>query len=349
MMCPAPVTILRMPRTCPTILVALLALLALSCQDPDAEPAVLPAPEAAPALAAEPGEEQVIEVTREVSPTVVSVTTSTGQGSGFLVREDGIILTNAHVVGESRVVRIGLATGDEVQGRVLGAAQTIDVAVVDIPGDNLPVAPLADSDALEVGQTTIAIGNPVGFERTVTKGVLSAINRTLGFGYEELLQTDAAINPGNSGGPLLDSAGRLIGVNTAMIQTPERSAGIGFAVPVDTVNRIVPQLIRSGRVPTPGIGIMAADEEFVGRLGISGVVVMDVLAGSTAEKAGLVAVDPVRQEVGDVITHVNGKRVHTVADLAQALIEVGIGSKAELTVMRDHGTRQVMVEVVDIS
>ena len=164
-----------------------------------------------------------------------------------------------------------------------------------------------------------------------------------------MIQTDAAINPGNSGGPLIDSAGRLIGVNTAIISDTGGSAGIGFAVPVDLVNQVVPKLIRDGRVPRPGIGISVVDEAVAGRLGIAGIVVGEVFPGSAAARAGLQGVDAAGQRIGDVITEVDGRPVRTVAELAAALGRIGIGNRARLTVMRDGVTRTVEVTVMDIA
>jgi 2-alkenal reductase len=163
-----------------------------------------------------------------------------------------------------------------------------------------------------------------------------------------VIQTDAAINPGNSGGPLLDSAGRLIGVNTAIFSPSGAYAGIGFAIPVDVVNRIVPQLIRDGRVPTPGIGIIAGEEAAAARLGIEGVVVVRTIPGSPAERAGLRGIDPRTGMLGDVITGVNGKEVSRLSDLTAALEKARIGQPVELTVERAGRTTAIQVEVADV-
>jgi S1-C subfamily serine protease len=207
-------------------------------------------------------EETVIDVTRRVSPAVVSITSGAGQGSGVIIREDGVVLTNAHVVGNMRTVEVGLANGDVYKGEVLGRAPDIDLAVVRVDARNLPAAPLGDSDRLQVGQSAIAIGNPAGFERTVTTGVVSALNRTLGGGrgarLDELIQTDAAINPGNSGGPLLDSRGRVIGINTAVLRaTPvgQPIVGIGFAIPINLGRDVAEQLLTTGVVTRAYLGI----------------------------------------------------------------------------------------------
>jgi S1-C subfamily serine protease len=182
--------------------------------------------------------------------------------------------------------------------------------------------------------------------------VVSALKRRLptsgGREIADVIQTDAAINPGNSGGPLLDSAGRLIGVNTAIVSSSGANAGIGFAIPVDVVNRIVPQLINTGRVPTPGIGIVAGSEAIATRLGVEGVVVVRIVAGSPAERAGIRGIDMAREELGDVIVAVNGKPVRRLSDLTDEL-DVGIGGKVELTVKRAGRKLSVTVEVADVS
>jgi 2-alkenal reductase len=164
-----------------------------------------------------------------------------------------------------------------------------------------------------------------------------------------VIQTDAAINPGNSGGPLLDSAGRLIGVNTAIFSPSGTNAEIGFAIPVDLVNRIAPELIRDGRVPTPGIGVVAADETVGPRLGTEGVVVIRTIPGSAAEKAGLRGMDPKTGAVGDVIVAVNGNPVRSLADLTDQLEQIGVGNMAELSVKRGSTTTSVKVEVADLA
>ena len=163
-----------------------------------------------------------------------------------------------------------------------------------------------------------------------------------------MIQTDAAINPGNSGGPLLDSAGRLIGVNTAIFSPSGANAGIGFAIPVDVVNRVVPTLIRTGRFPTPGIGIVAADEMLTARLGLPGVVVGSVVPGSPADDAGLVGIDGGRGTIGDVIVEADGKPVRRLTDLAQHLEAAGVGAEVTLKVQRGGNRRDLQVQVIDI-
>jgi serine protease Do len=235
-----------------------------SAFDRPAAPAHANIAEPAPFVAATP-EQTIIDVTSRVSPAVVSIYSRGGSGSGVIIRPDGVILTNWHVVQGSRTVTVGLATGEEVPGEVLGGDPSIDVAVVRIEGRDLPNAPLGDSDNLQVGQTAIAIGNPVGFERTVTTGVVSALNRSLGgSNLAELIQTDAAINPGNSGGPLLDSSGRVIGINTAVLRNAARGVtveGMGFSVPINLARDIAEQLLETGQIVRTYFGIMFRDLE----------------------------------------------------------------------------------------
>ena len=206
---------------------------------------------------------------------------------------------------------------------------------------------------MQVGQAAFAIGNPYGLEQTLTSGIISALGRRLptSAAYEVggVIQTDAAVNPGNSGGPLLDSAGRLIGVNSAIISGSGASAGIGFAIPVDTVNRIAAELIRQGHVPTAGIGIVAARESTATQLGIDGIVIVRVLPDSPAAKAGLVSAASTGGAVADVILAANGNPVHNISELAAILQQIGIGNTVRLSVLRDGQVRTIDVTVADVS
>jgi 2-alkenal reductase len=215
-----------------------------------------------------------------------------------------------------------------------------------------PPVPVGTSSNLKVGQSAYAIGNPFGLDQTLTTGVISALTRRLptstGREIQNVIQTDASINPGNSGGPLLDSAGRVIGVNTAIFSPTGTNTGIGFAIPIDTVNRIVPQIIAEGRVPTPGIGIVAADETVSAQLGVQGVVIVRVVPNSPADKAGLQGLDAASGEVGDVIVAVNGQIVRRVPELTEALEDTGVGREVEITVERDGATLTFELDVEDI-
>src|SRR5207237_7814874 len=204
----------------------------------------------------------------------------------------GHIVTNKHLVEGTNCLAVRFASGEVGAATIVGTAPNYDLAVIRATGVRLP-APIGvgNSADLKVGQAAFAIGNPFGLDQSLTTGVISALKRRLptsgGREISNVIQTDAAINPGNSGGPLLDSAGRLIGVTTAIVSPSGSNAGIGFAIPVDTVNRIVPELISKGRVPAPGIGIVAANEAVATRLGIEGVVVVRALPGLPAAEAGL--------------------------------------------------------------
>lgn len=264
-------------------------------------------------------EETVIEITRRVAPAVVSISSRGGSGSGVIIREDGVILTNAHVVGNMRRVIVGMANGDTIIGDVLGRAPDLDLAVVRVDANDLPAAPLGDSDQLQVGQAAIAIGNPVGFERSVTTGVVSALNRYVGRGLDELIQTDAAINPGNSGGPLLNSRGEVIGINTAVLNaTPSGRpiVGIGFAIPINLGRDVAEQLVTTGAVTRPFLGIrhVALYPELVRQFRLparQGILVLAVEPGTPADRAGL--------SRGHIITAIDDAPMSTEADLLRFL------------------------------
>lgn len=306
-------------------------------------------------------EAHTVTLFEKAAPSVVYIFTEErgnpeggGAGSGFIWDKAGHIVTNFHVVEGSTRVRVRLDSGEAVEARVVGTSPDHDLAVVRlIDSRNLTPIPVGTSADLRVGQAVYAIGNPFGLSRTLTTGIVSALNRRLPTSANReitgVIQTDAAINPGNSGGPLLDSSGRLIGVTTAILSATGSFAGVGFAVPVDAINRIVPSLIRDGRVPRPGIGILAAPDEVATRYGVGGVVVAQVQPGSPAAKAGLRAFDRDLAGLGDVVTHVDGRPVLSVAELAIELERVGVGNKAQLTVLRDGRIRTVPITVADIS
>jgi len=314
-------------------------------------------------------EQSTIEIFERVSPSVVQVVArpaaanqplmdeqggGAASGTGFVWDGAGHVVTNDHVVQGASVVAVRLASGEVVQADVVGLAPNYDLAVVRLRNvRNLPPPVAIGSSAdLKVGQSAFAIGNPFGLDQSLTSGIISALKRRLptqaGREIANVIQTDAAINPGNSGGPLLDSAGRLIGVNTAIISPSGSSAGIGFAIPVDSVNRVVPELIRNGRVPTPGIGIVAASEAIATRIGAEGVIVVRTAPGSPAERAGLRGVDPSTGTLGDVIVGVNDKPVRRLSDLIDEIERTGVGHTLRLSVNRGGETRTVEVGVVDV-
>ncbi|MDD1612554.1 MAG: trypsin-like peptidase domain-containing protein, partial [Methylococcaceae bacterium] len=277
-----------------------------------------------------------------------------GSGSGFIWDEKGHVVTNYHVIRGASGATVKLADGRDYKAALVGASQAHDIAVlkIGVGFKRPPPVPVGTSHDLKVGQKVFAIGNPFGLDWTLTSGIVSALDRSLageeGPSIEHLIQTDAAINPGNSGGPLLDSAGRLIGITTAIYSPSGASAGIGFAVPVDTVMRVVPELIKNGKYIRPTLGI-EADEQFNERMiamtGIRGVAVLRVKPGSAAEQAGLKGVSVSAQSVipGDIIIAVNGKAVESLQKLIARLDDQQIGDVVQLKVVRDGQEREVNV------
>ena len=278
-----------------------------------------------------------------------------GAGSGFLWDRYGHVVTNFHVIQGAQSIQGRLDSGEAIRATYVGGSPDHDLAIVRLRStpSNIQPIPVGTSRDLAVGQAVFAIGNPFGLARTLTTGVISALDRRLptAGGREVLgvIQTDAAINPGNSGGPLIDSAGRLIGVNTAIISGSGSSAGIGFAVPVDVVNQVVPKLITNGKVPRPGIGIIVLDEEVAAGLGAVGVVIEKVIPDTEAERAGLEGIDYRRRTLGDVIVAVEGSPVGNMADFVRILQNFEIGQTITLEVRRGETQREVMVAIMDIS
>ena len=312
-------------------------------------------------------ERRVVELFETAAPSVAYITSEVVQtdgffraevarsaGSGFVWDEAGHVVTNDHVVDGARRLFVQLDAGRPIEATLVGRSPEYDLAVVRLrtaPRGLRPI-PLGSSKDLRIGQTVYAIGNPFGLSRTLTRGLVSALDRELPTTeYREVsgvIQTDAAINPGNSGGPLLDSAGRLIGVNTAIRSASGSSSGVGFAIPADLVNRVVPALIARGRAPLPGIGIAPVRPDLVARAGISGVVVGEVGSGTPAAQAGLRPLDRRTGELGDVIVAVNGRRVATLSSFVAELDRVGIGNVSELTVLRDGREANLRVRVIDL-
>jgi S1-C subfamily serine protease len=268
-----------------------------------------------------------------------------GSGSGFIWDERGHIVTNHHVIEGASSALVRLADGRTFRASLVGSDPSHDLAVlligVGVGPSPLPIGTSAD---LRVGQKVFAIGNPFGLDWTLTSGIVSALEREL----PGLIQTDAAINPGHSGGPLIDSAGRLIGVNTAIYSTSGSYAGVGFAVPVDTVNRVVPQLIATGRYapPTIGVSIDPRMDAVLERAGLAGILVLGVTPGSSAERAGI---RPARTAPdgslipGDILVRFDGRELKTVADLLSALDERRAGEQVSLTIQRDGEEMDVRV------
>ena len=337
-------------------------------------PATLPAWPAADALprAVTPrgplsaDERATVELFRRTSPSVVHITTLAAQrdlfslnvqqvprgtGTGFVWDEQGHIVTNFHVIEGGSAARVTLSDQSTYDAELVGAFPDRDLAVLRIkaPRDKLPPIAIGSSRELVVGQQVYAIGNPFGLDQTLTTGVVSALNREIeSFNNRTIkgvIQTDAAINPGNSGGPLLDSAGRLIGVNTQIASPSGASAGIGFAIPVDEVNRIVPRLIRDGRFVRPALGVTAGTADLRQALNLpAGVALVQVTPGGPAARAGL---QPFRRGrgnaiiAGDVITAVDGERVSDFDDMLATLERHQPGDKVTLTVWRAGQVRKV--------
>ncbi len=277
-----------------------------------------------------------------------------GTGSGFIWDEKGHVITNYHVIRNASSAKVTLSDQSTYNARYVGGAQDKDLAVllIDAPRNKLKPIAIGSSDDLQVGQLVYAIGNPYGFDQTLTTGIISALGRELpverdSTTLKNMIQTDAAINPGNSGGPLLDSAGRLIGINTAIYSRSGASAGIGFAIPVDEVNRVVPQLIRHGRVIRPSLQAKLASDQLARELGVrEGALVIRPIEGGAAHKAGL---RPSYREfdgravLGDVIVAVDNKRVKRLRDLFDHLENYKVGDVVELTIVRDEELLKVKV------
>lgn len=316
-------------------------------------------------------EKTAVDIFKNVSPSVVYITSielqrdffslnvyeiPKGTGSGFVWDKEGRIVTNFHVIMDASRVEVVLADNTRWKGVLVGTAPDKDVAVLKIsaPAERLKPIAIGDSRNLLVGQRVFAIGNPFGLDQTMTSGIVSALGREIqsatGRTIQGVIQTDAAINPGNSGGPLLDSAGRLIGVNTAIFSPSGASAGIGFAVPVEVVNRVVPELIRHGRVTRPGIGITIAHQRLAERLGVEGVLIINVQKGTSAEAAGLRGTRQRGAEIilGDVIVTVDKTPIKSYDDLRNELDNHKVGEQVTLGILRDGKTVAVPVNLEEV-
>lgn len=305
----------------------------------------------------------VAGIAREVGPAVVKISTlrervyytfffermvqqEEGLGSGVIFDRRGFVLTNYHVIEKAKEIGVVLSDGREFAATVIGGDYYTDLAVLKIEGENLPYATLGDSDVVQVGELAVAIGNPFGFDHTVTAGVVSALGRSVpldaeqGIYLENLIQTDAPINPGNSGGALADERGTVVGINTAIYAEAQ---GIGFAIPINTARQIARELVEFGKVKRPWIGItqvwvitpkVASDY----RLGIDhGLAIAGYVRQSPADLAGL--------RRGDIITSAGGKEVRSLSDLREAVNSVGIGRALKLEIYRDGRTFQVSLNV----
>ncbi|MDY0232054.1 MAG: trypsin-like peptidase domain-containing protein [Candidatus Saccharicenans sp.] len=278
-----------------------------------------------------------------------------GTGSGFIWDDQGHIITNYHVIEDGDIFSITLPNQDQRQAKLVGKEPAKDIAVLKVEGNLKDLNPIkiGVSANLQVGQKVIAIGNPFGFDHTVTAGIVSALGRSMpgigGVTIRDMIQTDASINPGNSGGPLLNSAGELIGMNTMIISPSGASSGIGFAIPVDTIKKIAPQIIKYGRVIRPGLGLTYLPDSYTRRLGIEGVIIYEVPAGSEAYKKGIRGLTRGRFGrilIQDIIKEVDGKKVTSFDDLYNLLDNYKIGDTVTLTLERNRQKRKVQLTLV---
>jgi S1-C subfamily serine protease len=345
------------------------------------------APPQVPAMTEEPAnalEGQVVAVYESAGPAVVNISTVViaydffmrpvpqegGTGSGFVYDAEGHIVTNYHVVENAEELSVTLADGEVYPAQIVGVDPSNDLAVVRIDVENLPQpVALGDSDGLRVGEFVVAIGNPFGLERTLTVGVISSLGRVIqspdGRFIGEAIQTDAAINPGNSGGPLLDLEGRVIGVNSQIISPSRASAGIGFAVPVNTVKRVVPQLIAQGRYAHPWLGVQplgltperaqAFREAGMDVPVDEGLLMIEVVPGGPADRAGIRGGDRIVQLGnvqlplgGDIVTAINGEAVDDLQELTVYLeTQTQVGDTVEVTIFRGSVEQNVQVTLAE--
>ncbi len=297
----------------------------------------------------------VVHVVKKIGPSVVSIGAKmvaaspnspeqAAAGSGVIIAPDGFVLTNNHVIAQASTVEVGLTDGSTHVGHVVGTDPDTDLAVLRIGINGLPAAEFGDSEKLQVGQLAIAIGNPLGFQNTVSTGVVSALGRALrgqsGRLIENMIQTDVSLNPGNSGGPLVDSRGRVIGINTAMVSMAQ---GLSFAIPVNTAKWVVSELILSGRVNRVHLGIAGQTrnlnrqiQRYFGLKALTAVQVVAVDENSMAQRAGL--------QVGDLIIEVNGQGIATVDDIHRSLSHPLGGTPLILAILRDNERREIRVQ-----
>ncbi len=323
--------------------------------------------ESAPAAGLTVEERANIDLFREASPAVVYITSIAvrrdmfnmnvmeipqGTGSGFVWDEQGHIVTNFHVIRGADRAQVTLSDNSAWEARLVGTAPDKDLAVlrIDAPREKLPALRTGSSHDLLVGQKVLAIGNPFGLDQTLTIGIISALGREIEsvtrIPIRDVIQTDAAINPGNSGGPLLDSAGRLIGVNTAIYSPSGGSAGIGFAIPVDVVKWVVPELIAHGKVTRAALGVHLSTQQVSERLGIKGALVIEVVAGTGADRAGI---RPTRRDesgrvvLGDIIVAIDGEPVADGNDLILLLEKKKPGDRVRVEVQRGERREELTV------
>ncbi len=320
----------------------------------------------------EPNEQATIRLFKECARSVVYITSMQerttffgrayeergGQGSGFVWDKAGHIVTNSHVILNADAITVTLSDHKAYDAKFVGWAPTHDLAVLQIDAGDEQLYPVSigTSHDLEVGQTVLAIGNPFGLDQTLTTGIVSALGRKIqsiaGRDIEDVIQTDAAINPGNSGGPLLDSSGRLIGINTAIYSAAGQSAGIGFAVPVDTINQIVPELIAFGKIIRPEIGFETLNDQknlaVMRRYGTAGLMVLSVKPGLGADRAGVRGIEYDRKGrvvPGDIIQEADGQKIEKIDDLNKVLESHKPGDVVKLKLLRDGDELKVSIKL----
>ena len=346
---------------------------AAKTDDPAAQPQqAVPGSPASPRLMTE-DERNTIEIVKKTKNSVVFITNmqyvrdffyqsdqpvARGIGSGFVWDDMGLIVTNFHVIEDGDKFMVSLPNQKQVEAKLIGREPTRDIAVLQLQEKvpDLQPVQIGSSKDLLVGQKVIAIGNPFGFDHTVTTGIVSAIGRNMpGAGdvtIRDMIQTDASINPGNSGGPLLDSSGALIGMNTMIISPSGTSSGVGFAVPVDLIKKTVPEIIQFGKVTKPGIGgLTFLSDEYAAQARVTGAVIRDVPRDSQAYELGLRGLGRDsygRLYIRDVITAIDGKKIKSYDDLFTALDGYKIGATVTLTVDRDGKTRRVELRLVGV-
>jgi S1-C subfamily serine protease len=322
-----------------------------------------------------PNERNTIEIFERMSPRVVNVSNlrysrtgmfnfdvtevPAGTGSGFVWDSDGYIVTNYHVIQDADRITISFKNGKTFPAKLVGYEPRKDIAVLRVKPDSLKSLskmPLADSAKLMVGQKAIAIGSPFGLDQTLTEGVISALGRSIpgagGVTIKDMIQTDASINPGNSGGPLLDSRGYLLGMNTMIYSESGTAAGIGFAVPANTILRIVTQIIKNGRVIQPGFGLEFFDSSINRQLGIEGLIIRTVNEGGAAARAGLRGTHKTRDGeiiLGDVLVAIDGKKVKSYDEFYNMLDGYQVGDTVKVTYMREGRRKIVPIQLIDIN
>jgi S1-C subfamily serine protease len=359
-------------RILPLVVIVVLILVGLwlvygSWEHPAHDPAAIPHVVTARGdLAAD--EQNTIDIFKNTSASVVNITTIAlrhdlfslnaieipqGTGSGFIWDNQGRVVTNYHVISDANRIQVTMADNSTWKAILIGAAPDKDLAVlqIDAPKHLLKAISIGESQNLLVGQKVFAIGNPFGLDQTMTSGIISALGREIkaitGRMIRNMIQTDAAINPGNSGGPLLDSAGRLIGVNTAIYSPSGAYAGIGFAVPVEEVNQVIPQLIRHGKLIRPGIGASLADTRLTKRLGLEGALIVRIEPDGPAHKAGLRPTEQRGNEIflGDIISAIEGEAVRSYDDIRTVLERFQVGDEVTLSIIRDGQIIQVRLRL----